>query len=61
MQTHNWEQAFTCKNVGEEFSITVNPKRHVETPIVHKPNSCKKCGARFSLSQSVYQIYQIRL
>ena len=53
MQTHNSEQTFTCKIFGEEFSITVDLKRHVKAHIVDKPNSCKKYGAGFSLSQSL--------
>ena len=46
-------KCLNIKNSGEGFSITVDLKRHVETPIVDKPNSCKKCGAGFSLSQSL--------
>ena len=53
MQIHNWKQTSTCKNCGDWLSVTVKLKRHVETPIEYKPNSCKKCGAGFLQSQSL--------
>ena len=43
MRTHNYLHKFTCNNFLEGFSITVELERHVETPIVDQPNSCKKC------------------